>query len=135
MLSAREAWPLLAYLALPPGRMHPGDKPTALLWGDVPDSQARAMFTLRQALGESAEFLVQESEGVGLGTRSLDLGSGWARLPTAWAGMPRRSRPSGRPRARFRANGAGDAGRGSVGGQGREAASGIGGPRSVGGLA
>jgi predicted ATPase len=47
-LPTRKAQALLAYLALPPGRFHPRDKLTALLWGDTGELQARQSF--RQAL-------------------------------------------------------------------------------------
>jgi DNA-binding SARP family transcriptional activator len=78
MLSARKAWALLAYLALPPGQMHPRDKLTALLWGGVPDPQARAslrqaLLTLRRALGDGAELLVQEGEGIALDPRHVEV--------------------------------------------------------------
>jgi DNA-binding SARP family transcriptional activator len=48
VLPARKAQALLAYLALPVGEAHPRDKLAALLWGDMPQTQARA--SLRQAL-------------------------------------------------------------------------------------
>jgi DNA-binding SARP family transcriptional activator len=78
VLSARKAWALLVYLALPPGRMHPRDKLTALLWGGVPETRARAslrqaLSTLRRALRESAELLILESERVGLDAWYLDV--------------------------------------------------------------
>ena len=47
-LPNRKARALLAYLALPPGRTHSRGKLAALLWGDRPESQARA--SLRQEL-------------------------------------------------------------------------------------
>ena len=47
-LPRRRAKALLAYLALPPERVHPRDKLAALLWGDLSDEHARQ--TLRQAL-------------------------------------------------------------------------------------
>jgi DNA-binding SARP family transcriptional activator/tetratricopeptide (TPR) repeat protein len=47
-IPARKVRALLAYLALHPGRPHPRDRLTALLWPDVPDAQARQ--SLRQAL-------------------------------------------------------------------------------------
>jgi DNA-binding SARP family transcriptional activator len=40
-IPARKARALLAYLALPPGRAHPRDRLTALLWPDVTDARAR----------------------------------------------------------------------------------------------
>jgi DNA-binding SARP family transcriptional activator len=48
VLPTRKARGLLAYLALPLGRAHPREKLAALLWGDMPDAQARG--NLRQAL-------------------------------------------------------------------------------------
>jgi DNA-binding SARP family transcriptional activator len=48
VLPTRKARALLAYLACSPGRAHPREKLAALLWGDRPDSQARA--SLRQEL-------------------------------------------------------------------------------------
>lgn len=57
-LPTRKAKALLAYLALPAGRPHARDKLAALLWGDVPEAQARsslrkALFWLRQALADT----------------------------------------------------------------------------------
>src|SRR5258705_13425660 len=48
VLPTRKARALLAYLALPLGRAHSREKLAALLWGDMPDAQARG--NLRQAL-------------------------------------------------------------------------------------
>ena len=48
VLPTRKAHALLAYLAMPIGRAHPREKLAALLWGDMPDAQARG--NLRQAL-------------------------------------------------------------------------------------
>jgi len=47
-LPTRKAQALLAYLAMRPGQAHSRDKLATLLWGDVPDGQARA--SLRQTL-------------------------------------------------------------------------------------
>src|SRR5262245_7057485 len=78
VLSARKAWALLAYLALRPGQAHPRDKLTALLWGGVAETRARAslrqaLSTLRRALGDSAGLLVLESERAGLDAQALDV--------------------------------------------------------------
>src|SRR5262245_58870950 len=69
-LPTRKAQALLAYLALPPGRLHQRDKLSALLWGDVAESQARkslrkALSWLRQALADT-EVLTVDGEAVGL---------------------------------------------------------------------
>ncbi len=78
-LPTRKAKALLAYLAVPAGRPHPRDKLAALLWGDVPESQARgslrkALFWLRQALAD-AEALMADAETVELkaGAVSIDV--------------------------------------------------------------
>jgi DNA-binding SARP family transcriptional activator len=47
-LPTRKTRALVAYLAMPPGRAHRREKLAALLWGDMPDAQARG--NLRQAL-------------------------------------------------------------------------------------
>jgi DNA-binding SARP family transcriptional activator len=62
---------LLAYLAMPPERMHLREKLAALLWGDVPDARAQdslrhAISGLRQALQHRADVVVTESSNVGL---------------------------------------------------------------------
>src|SRR5262245_47122241 len=69
-LPTRKAQALLAYLAMPPGRLHLRDKLSALLWGDVADSQARrslrkALSWLRQALA-GTDALAVDGETVGL---------------------------------------------------------------------
>jgi DNA-binding SARP family transcriptional activator len=48
VLPTRKTQALLAYLALPLGQAHPRDKLATLLWGDMPDAQARG--NLRHAL-------------------------------------------------------------------------------------
>jgi DNA-binding SARP family transcriptional activator len=78
LLSARKAWALLAYLAVPPGQAHPRDKLAALLWGGVPESQARAslrqaLLTLRRALREAAPLLRMEGEGVSLAASGVEV--------------------------------------------------------------
>jgi DNA-binding SARP family transcriptional activator len=61
-VTRRKAQALLAYLALPAGRVHPRDKLAALLWPDTTDSQARqnlrqALAALRRGLGAAARAL------------------------------------------------------------------------------
>jgi DNA-binding SARP family transcriptional activator len=63
-IPARKARALLAYLALPPGRAHPRDRLTALLWPDVGEAQARqslrqALAVLRRALAKSGALVVR----------------------------------------------------------------------------
>jgi predicted ATPase/DNA-binding SARP family transcriptional activator len=48
VLPTRKTQALLAYLALPLGQAHPRDKLATMLWGDMPDAQARG--NLRHAL-------------------------------------------------------------------------------------
>ena len=55
-VSARKVRALLAFLATHPGRAHPRDRLTALLWPDVGDSRARQ--SLRQALAGLRRALV-----------------------------------------------------------------------------
>src|SRR6187200_387772 len=62
---------LLAYLAVPPGRMHLREKLATLLWGDVPDARARdslrhAVSGLRHALKRVPGILVSESSNLGI---------------------------------------------------------------------
>ena len=78
-LPTRKAQALLAYLALRPGQAHPRDKLAALLWGDVPDSQARA--SLRQTLsllGKALDdaptpCLVIEGRAVAVASGAIDV--------------------------------------------------------------
>ena len=69
-LPARKAQALLAYLALAHGEAQPRDKLASLLWGDMPQSQARAslrqaLTSIRRALG-AADILRVDSESVAL---------------------------------------------------------------------
>jgi DNA-binding SARP family transcriptional activator len=52
---SRKSQALLAYLALPLGQAHPREKVADLLWGDLPDAQARG--NLRQALSRIRKIL------------------------------------------------------------------------------
>lgn len=73
MLPSRKSQALLAYLAIPPGQAHPREKVAGLLWGEVPDAQARG--NLRQALSRIRKILpeaVQPSLLLGGPTVSLD---------------------------------------------------------------
>jgi DNA-binding SARP family transcriptional activator/tetratricopeptide (TPR) repeat protein len=74
---ARKVRALLAYLATHPGRAHPRDRLTALLWPDVPDSQARqslrqALAGLRRAL-TSSRALVVDADTVAVDPLRLDV--------------------------------------------------------------
>ncbi len=62
-LSGRKTLALLAFLALQPGQRAPRSRLITLLWGDVPDAQART--SLRQALAAMRRNLegLLESEG------------------------------------------------------------------------
>src|SRR5262245_41908230 len=56
-VSTKKGQALLAYLAMPAGKVHPRDKLATLLWGDLGDVPARAglrqvLFTLRRILGD-----------------------------------------------------------------------------------
>jgi DNA-binding SARP family transcriptional activator len=79
-LPTRKAQALLAYLALPLGRLHPRDKLSALLWADVSESQARrslrkALSWLRQALTDTGALSVDgEMLGLELGAVTTDVG-------------------------------------------------------------
>jgi DNA-binding SARP family transcriptional activator len=55
VLPTRKAQALLAYLALPTGRAHLREKLASLLWGDMPDAQARG--NLRHALSRIRKAL------------------------------------------------------------------------------
>jgi predicted ATPase/DNA-binding SARP family transcriptional activator len=59
VLPTRKTQALLAYLALPLGQSHPREKLATLLWGDMPDAQARgnlrhALSRIRKALPKAA---------------------------------------------------------------------------------
>jgi DNA-binding SARP family transcriptional activator len=76
---ARKAQALLAYLALSTGRLGRRDTLTALLWGGVPDRQARQ--SLRQTVsrlrkvfrGARSSALVVEGETVSLDSTAIDI--------------------------------------------------------------
>ena len=78
-LPTRKVEALLAYLALPPGQAHLRDKLAALLWGEVPDLQARAslrqaLFSLRQALpGTEPARLRLDGQAVALNPAAIEV--------------------------------------------------------------
>jgi DNA-binding SARP family transcriptional activator len=78
-LPTRKVEALLAYLALPPGQAHLRDKLAALLWGEVPELQARAslrqaLFTLRQALpGAEPTRLRLDGQAVALNPAAVEV--------------------------------------------------------------
>src|SRR5262245_25050372 len=71
-LPTRKSGAMLSYLAVPPGRVHPRDKLAALLWGEIPGSQARGslrqtLFRIRRAVDISdVSWLRIEADGVAL---------------------------------------------------------------------
>lgn len=69
-LPTRKAQALLAYLAMPPGRLHQRDKLSAMLWGDASESLARRSFRkalswVKRSLADT-EALIVQGEMVGL---------------------------------------------------------------------
>ena len=62
VLPTKKTQALLAYLALPVGRPHPREKVASLLWGDMPDTQARG--NLRQALARIRKVLPRPADRV-----------------------------------------------------------------------
>lgn len=70
--ATRKSEALLAYLAMPPGQMHPREKLAVLLWGDSGEDQARqslrqTLFTLRKALNVRAEIILSgDADRIGL---------------------------------------------------------------------
>ena len=77
-VATRKAQALIAYLALPAGRPHSRDKLAALLWGEMPQPQARSnlrqtLYDLRKSLGEAASALVLDAELVRLEHTAVDV--------------------------------------------------------------
>jgi len=72
LLPTRKTEALLAYLALPLGQAHPREKLASLLWGDMPDAQARG--NLRNALSRIRKALPRTARpGLVLDGRSVAL--------------------------------------------------------------
>jgi DNA-binding SARP family transcriptional activator len=71
VLPTRKTQALLAYLAVPPGRAHSRESLAALLWGDLPQPQARAsvrvaLYRLRKAIPSAVRSLSIDGETVAL---------------------------------------------------------------------
>ncbi|HEU5162927.1 MAG TPA: BTAD domain-containing putative transcriptional regulator [Thermoanaerobaculia bacterium] len=70
--ATRKSEALLAYLAMPPGQMHPREKLAVLLWGDSGEEQARqslrqTLFTLRKSVNIRNEIVLSgEGDRIGL---------------------------------------------------------------------
>src|SRR5712691_9054744 len=108
-LPTRKTKALLAFLALPPGRSHPRAKLASLLWGDLPEPQARR--GLRQSLELALEALAKllrhlhaaeghERRAIGLADRGRDRRPEPAlrRRGRRRVRAPGRRRHAGRPR-------------------------------------
>jgi DNA-binding SARP family transcriptional activator/predicted ATPase len=77
-LPTRKTEALLAFLALPPGRSHPRGKLASLLWGGMPEPQARrglrqSLFMLRKTLGVGSPAVLIDGETVALNPASVDV--------------------------------------------------------------
>src|SRR3990172_3849515 len=74
----KKAQALLAYLGLYPGQSFLRDRLASLLWGDLPDEQARhnlrqAVFALRAGLPAGAPILLSDGEAVGLAPDAVEV--------------------------------------------------------------
>ena len=78
-LPTRKTQALLAFLSLAPGRAHPRDKLASLLWGDMPEAQARrslrqSLFALRKAVTTAdPPVLVIDGDTVSLKSDAVDV--------------------------------------------------------------
>ena len=77
-LRTRQTQALLAYLALPAGRVHTRDKLAALLWGHVAQDEARhrlrqTLFALRRALGPDVPCFRVDSDTVALDAAAIEV--------------------------------------------------------------
>ncbi len=77
-LPTRKAQALLAYLAVPPGRLHPRNKLAALLWGGIREESARAslrqaLFAIRKALGAAEGVVRQDGDALRLDPTAIEV--------------------------------------------------------------
>src|SRR6266540_3545945 len=77
-LPTRKSQALLAFLALPPGRLHPREKLASLLWGGMREPQARgglrqSLFTLRRLVGMDPSVLLIDGQSVALNPTAVDV--------------------------------------------------------------
>jgi len=77
-LPTRKSQALLAFLALPPGRLHPREKLASLLWGGMREPQARgglrqSLFTLRRVVGVDPSVLQIDGQSVALNPTAVDV--------------------------------------------------------------
>src|SRR5262245_8906184 len=77
-LPLRKAQALLAFLSLAPGRRHSRERLAALLWGDVPDDQARnslrqTLFAVRAALGPASTLVAADAAAVWIEPGAIDV--------------------------------------------------------------
>ncbi len=77
----KKARALLAYLAMPLGRAHPREKLAALLWGDMPDAQARGnlrktLSRIQKAGGAAVRGLLCRGDTVALDPSAVEVDAG-----------------------------------------------------------
>src|SRR5262245_49002267 len=78
-LPTRKTQALLAFLSLAPGQAYPRDKLASLLWGDMPEPQARrslrqSLFALRKAVTTvEPPVLVTDGDSVRLNADAVDV--------------------------------------------------------------
>ena len=77
-LPTRKAQALLAFLAVPPGQSHAREKLASLLWGGMPEAQARrslrqSLFTLRKAVGAEPAAVLIDGQTVALNPASVQV--------------------------------------------------------------
>jgi len=77
-LPTRKTQALLAFLSLAPGRAHSRDRLASLLWGGVPEPQARrslrqSLFALRKAVGADPPALLIDGETVAVDPAEVEV--------------------------------------------------------------